>query len=288
MQLGSNADRRRDGGDAQHGREGGGQASPGGVADEAGAQTITLPHTVVNGVDNVVYDTVMPMQPTTKKKAGQSAGRRSARGTLSRQRLVDAALELVQLDGLDGLSMRALGASLGVDPTAVYRYFRTKDELLEALADAVVGGGGPHPETGTPRQRLRGMFANLRHTLLANPALTPVVVRRPPEGEGIWQGTENVLAVLREAGLSEQDTARAYQALLNYTLGHALLEAPYALMSAEEAEHIRTRARAGLAVLPFDRYPHVSAVAANLYTDMDSQYLYGLDLMLAALPVDGA
>ena len=224
--------------------------------------------------------------PPTTKKTGKTAVQRSPRGTLSRQRLVDAALELVEQQGLDGLSMRSLGAHLGVDPTAVYRYFRTKDELLEALADAVVGGGGPHPETGSPRQRLRGIFANLRHTLLANPALTPVVVRRRPEGEATWQGTENALAALRDAGLSGQDTARAYQALLNYTLGHALLEAPFALMTTDQAEDLRARVRAGLAVLEPDRYPHVSAVAPYLYTDMDTQYLYGLDLMLAALPID--
>src|SRR5207244_1223791 len=109
---------------------------------------MTLSHVIVNTVDYMVYDTVMPMPRTTEKPA-KGPGRRSARGTLSRDRLVTAALELVEAAGLDGLSMRALGAHLGVDPTAVYRYFRAKDELLEALADSVVGAGGPHAEVGT-------------------------------------------------------------------------------------------------------------------------------------------
>jgi AcrR family transcriptional regulator len=219
------------------------------------------------------------------KKAGNRSTSRAARGSLSRERLVEGALDIVAQTGLDGLSMRALGAHLGVDHTAVYRYFRTKDELLDALADAVVGGGGPHPETGDPRQRLRAMMANLRHTLLAHPALAPVVVRRPPQGEATWQGTEHALACLGEAGLDEVSTAAVYQALLNYTLGHALLEAPYALMSAEQVQAQRAQSRASFAVLPAERYPNVTAIAPHFYIDMDTQYLYGLDLLLRAVPV---
>src|SRR5205807_601745 len=142
--------------------------------------------------------------------------------------------------------------------------------------------GGPHAEVGTQRQRLRGMFANLRHTLLAHPALTPVVVRRPPQGDATWNGTENALAVLRGGGLDDKQTAHTYQALLNYTLGHALLEAPYALMTPEQTEAERAQARAVFARLPLDRYPNVAAVAPHFYTDMDAQYLYGLDLILDA------
>lgn len=222
--------------------------------------------------------------PRSIAKAPTKTANRATRASLSRDRLIAAALDIVDSAGLDGLSLRALGGHLGVDHTAVYRYFRTKDELLEALADSVVGGGGPHPETGKPRQRLRGMFANLRNTLLANPALTPVVVRRPPQGEGTWQGTENALAALREAGLDETAAAATYQALLNYTLGHALLEAPYALMTPQQVEHERAVVRAGFAALPADRYPNVIAAAPRFYTDMDTQFLYGLDLLLSAVP----
>ena len=225
----------------------------------------------------------MPPSRTTAKTPAKRAGR-AARPSLSRERLIDAALEIVEDTGLDGLSLRVLGAHLGVDHTAVYRYFRTKDELLEALGDSVVGGGGPHPETGNPKRRLRAMFANLRHAMLAHPALTPVVVRRPPQGEGTWQGTENALAALRDSGLDDTAAAATYQALLNYTLGHALLEAPYALMTPQQVEAERAGVRAGFAALPADHYPNVIAVAPRFYTDMDTQYLYGLDLLLNAVP----
>ena len=68
-----------------------------------------------------------------------------------------AALELVQ-SGLDAISMRALGARLGADPTAVYRYFRTKDELLDAMAEAVVASDRPFPQTGQLAEDLAAAF----------------------------------------------------------------------------------------------------------------------------------
>ena len=96
--------------------------------------------------------------------------------------------------------MRALGARLGADPTAVYRYFRTKDELLDAMADAVVAGDRPVPQTGRPAEDLAAAFENFRTSLLAHPALVPVVARRPPAGEATREGADRVLALLAGAG----------------------------------------------------------------------------------------
>ncbi|HEY7880008.1 MAG TPA: helix-turn-helix domain-containing protein, partial [Streptosporangiaceae bacterium] len=99
---------------------------------------------------------------------------RTPRGSLSRDKVLTAAFELARA-GLDAVSMRALGARLGADPTAVYRYFRTKDELLDAMADAVVAGDRPVPQTGQPADDLAAAFENFRTSLLAHPALVPVV-----------------------------------------------------------------------------------------------------------------
>ena len=121
------------------------------------------------------------------------------RGSLSRDKVLTAAFELAR-GGLDAVSMRALGARLGADPTAVYRYFRTKDELLDAMADAVVAGDRPVPQTGRPADDLATAFENFRASLLAHPALVPVVARRPPGGEATREGADRVLALLSGAG----------------------------------------------------------------------------------------
>jgi TetR/AcrR family tetracycline transcriptional repressor len=105
-----------------------------------------------------------------------------------------------------------------VDSTAVYRHFRSKDELLTALADCIVGSGSqPLPSTdgdGSLRDQLRSACLCLRRALLAHPALTAIVVRRPPRGANTWAITEHALNLLRQAGFGDQDAARAYQAVL--------------------------------------------------------------------------
>ena len=178
--------------------------------------------------------------------------------------------------------MRALGARLGADPTAVYRYFRTKDELLDAMADAVVAGDQPVPQTGRPADDIAAAFENFRTSLLAHPALVPVVARRPPGGEATREGADRVLALLSGAGLDAATAAAAYQALLFYTLGHALLEAPYALMGPDATGTERQQVRDQLAA-PAPGHDHLAAAAPRLYTDMDRQFRYGLDLMLTGL-----
>jgi AcrR family transcriptional regulator len=83
---------------------------------------------------------------------------------------------------LRALTTRALGHRLGVDPTAVYRHFRSKDELVNALADRIVGTGTrPVTSDGNakPRGELRSVFLALHRALLVHPAMTAIVVRRP-------------------------------------------------------------------------------------------------------------
>ena len=206
---------------------------------------------------------------------------RTPRGSLSRDKVLAAALELAR-GGLDAVSMRALGARLGADPTAVYRYFRTKDELLDAMADAVVAGDRPVPQTGRPAEDLAAAFENFRRSLLAHPALVPVVARRPPAGEATREGADRVLALLAGAGLDAATAAAAYQALLFYTLGHALLEAPYALMGPDATGQERQQVRDQLAASSPSQ-DHLAAAAPRLYTDMDRQFRYGLGLMLTGL-----
>ena len=211
--------------------------------------------------------------------ARKARSTRAPRGSLSRDIVLAAALELAR-GGLDAVSMRALGARLGADPTAVYRYFRTKDELLDAMADAVVAGDRPFPQTGRPAEDLAAAFENFRRSLLAHPALVPIVARRPPAGEATRERADRVLALLSGAGLDA--AAAAYQALLFYTLGHALLEAPYALMGPDATDQERQQVRDQLGTSSSGR-DHLAAAAPRLYTDMDRQFRYGLDLMLTGL-----
>jgi TetR/AcrR family transcriptional regulator, tetracycline repressor protein len=215
---------------------------------------------------------------------------RAPRNSLTDQRILQEALALVDEAGLEGLTTRALGHRLGVDSTAVYRHFRSKDELLAALADHIMGSGSQPPASTdgdhSPRGQLRGACLRLRRALLAHPAMTAIVVRRPPRGANTWAVTEHALGLLRQAGLADRDAARAYQALLFYTLSHAMLEAPYAALGPEQAAAELQASRLLYASLPASRYPNTAAVAPHLDGPLEEQFTYGLDRLLDGLRLE--
>jgi AcrR family transcriptional regulator len=213
---------------------------------------------------------------------------RVSRPSLTTERIFEEALALVDEFGLNGLTTRALGRRLGVDPTAVYRHFRSKDELLAALADRIIGSKSGEQLAitdgdGSPRGQLRSACLGLRRALLAHPAMTPIAVRRTPQGANTWAMTEHALGLLHQAGIGDHDAARAYRALVFYTLGHAMLEAPYAALDPADAANEREASRLMYESLSASRYPNTVVAASDLYGSLDEQFAYGLDRLLDGL-----
>ena len=213
---------------------------------------------------------------------------------ITRELVLDAAMRLVHEEGLDALTMRKLGDRLGTDPAMVYRLFAGKDELLEALADAVFASAGredhsnPSPAAAADptddwQEVLRQMAHGIRAALLTQPTLIGVAVMRPPRGEATFRGIDVGLGVLLSAGLSEEDAAYGYQAVLFYALGFAVLEAPFAAAPDGGAEQ-QARTHQALAVLPAEQYPSIAATVRHLYgPDLEIQFDYGLRLLITGL-----
>ncbi len=215
---------------------------------------------------------------------------------ITRELVLDAGMRLVDEEGLDALTMRRLGERLGTDPAMVYRHFRGKEELLEALADALFAGtrgdgdtenidGAPSdpPPTGDWREALRSMGHGIRSALLAHPALIAVAVRRPPRGEATFRGIDAGLRLLLSAGIAPRDAALGYQAVLFYALGFAVLEAPFAAAPDGGAAD-QARTHQALASLSPQDYPGIAATIDHLYgPDLHRQFDHGLRLLIAGL-----
>jgi len=207
-----------------------------------------------------------------------AGSRRTPRGTLSRQVLLESAREIVDIGGVNALSMRALGARLGVDPTAIYRHFQNKNELLDALADLLVRGEEPLPATGDPAQDLRENLRQLRRQLLRYPTLAPSVLRQPPGTGSWWDRMEHALGALRTVGRTDAEAAAIWQTLLFFVVGHALVEARHL------AENIATdRVGAPMPTVnpPRSRYPQLAGAARYLHAELTEQFDAGLDRILA-------
>lgn len=197
-----------------------------------------------------------------------------ARSTLSPETIVDACIGLADEEGLDAVTLRRLGAVLGADPTAVYRHFRDKDELLGAVADRLLGSVLVDVRPGGAwREDLRAVSLAARRVYLAHPALAHVLATAPAPLPNNERLIEVVLGALRSAGLEDSTAAAAFEVLENYTAGSSSLDA--VVGSGADAAW-----RASFAALPADRFPNAVAVAPHLYRDDEAAFLFGLDLIL--------
>ena len=105
---------------------------------------------------------------------------------LTRERIVSSALALVDREGLSALSMRRLGAELGVDPMAVYYYVPNKDALLDAIVEAVMGeiDLGIDDKSASPEDRIMCAARAYRDVMLAHANALPAVLSRGPRTPG--------------------------------------------------------------------------------------------------------
>jgi len=164
---------------------------------------------------------------------------------LSREVIVDAYLRLVEAEDNDSVSLRRLGGELGVDPTAVYRHFRDKDEILTAAADRLLAEVTDGVElSGGWRDQLRDLLLALRRVYLVHPRALLALQLSPPRLENGFGNVE------RDARATEESLA-GWRQLYR--------------------------------MLPADRFPNLTATAASLYLDIDKAFRYGLDLMLDAI-----
>jgi TetR/AcrR family tetracycline transcriptional repressor len=211
-------------------------------------------------------------------------GRPVRRATLplSRDRIVRAALELVDREGLPALSMRKLGASLRVDPMAIYYHVPGKAALYDALVEAVMGEISlPAPGAGTsPFERLKEAAYAYKAALLAHPNALPVVAARPVRTVGALRPVEVMLGFLLEGGLSPAQAFAAVDACGHFILGS--LQAYVAHLTNSE---VHAHEELQLESLPREEFPHVHEVVENAAEEYGFEYWFefGLDALLRGI-----
>lgn len=142
----------------------------------------------------------------------------------------------MEVHGVHQLSMRRLGRELGVEAMSLYRYVRSRDELLDGIVEYVLdeldaGGTGMDNDPAVDWQDyLRNLAHGLRHLALAHPQVFPLVATRPPEAPWVRPPVRSLrlieafLEALTTAGFSERAAVGAYRAFSSFLLGHLLLE----------------------------------------------------------------
>lgn len=203
----------------------------------------------------------------------------SPRSKLTREGVAAAALELLDRDGFDALSMRRLADELGVGTMTLYGYFANKSELLDAVMDAALTDGPPPESDGEWREQIRGMLLRARESLVRHPGLVQIRVRQPVLRPEALRFAERGLEILERAGFETQEAAYAFRLVFTYSFGFA------AFSPADAVEADRAAARSALGSLPADEYPRLTAAVDEAAAAMGGEeaFNYGLERILDGL-----
>ena len=147
------------------------------------------------------------------------------RTSLTQDDFVRVAFDIVDSDGLGALTMRALGDRLGVDATAAYRHFPSKERLIDAMLDAILGEAANTPPAGdTPRARILSVAVNVRTALRAHPNVAGSLANATGNFPSGLTLTRLLIKELRALGLSGENLVRMYQTFEGYILGSGVFD----------------------------------------------------------------
>jgi AcrR family transcriptional regulator len=219
--------------------------------------------------------------------------RRVPRNTLNPEAILDAAVRLLDRDGSEAFTMRALARELGVGTMAVYSHFKGKDEISDAVAHRLLGEielpvrrPGPEPDGAAgPYDQIREVCRSLYRLFTEHPSALQLLTRRPPRGDEDIAVLDRVLGLLRQAGLDRSAAVAAHVSIMHYTVGSAQWTVR-SRRRQECDEEMGDRMRERLTRLPAGRYPWLADLApelASAYLAGAEQYERGLVALLNGL-----
>jgi AcrR family transcriptional regulator len=207
---------------------------------------------------------------------------------LSKDRILDTAVELADAGGVDALSMRKIAAALGVVPNALYKHVRNKDELLDGMVDAVVGQIDP-PDGGadwktTIRRRVLSAREVLRRHSWASRVIESRTRARTDPSPAVMAYMDSMIGTFRAGGFSVDLTHHAIHAM-----GSRLLGFSQELFEDSAGPEPAPAPPPELA----ERYPHIAELVAAISHDQGSvvgpgcddqfEFEFALDLLLDGL-----
>jgi AcrR family transcriptional regulator len=146
--------------------------------------------------------------------------RRAPRAPLDRGRIVEAALRIVDADGVDALSIRRLSTDLGTAPMSIYWHVRDKAELLDLVGESVLEGIDVPTTVGDWREDLRAVHRAMLDAVLRHPNTADLMIGRARYGAAGIALFERLLSILLGAGLEPEAAFDAYQSLYLFLLGY--------------------------------------------------------------------
>lgn len=232
--------------------------------------------------DQTVEDEGLPEPPWRAEPRG------SGRTPLTRQSIVEAALRVLDREGMDALSMRKVGEELGTGAASLYWHVRNKDELLQLVYEAVVAELElPPPDPSKWREQLRDLGRQLRAVMQRHRDVARISLGRIPAGPTFARMSEWLFELLRPAGVPDRVIAYVGDFAALYVGAYAFEESlGLASPTGEDipSEQVVQMFRDYVSSLPADRFPQTQGAIDLLFGgDGDERFEFGLELMIRGI-----
>lgn len=206
--------------------------------------------------------------------------------SLSRESIVETALRIADSRGLGHLTIRAISTELGVGTMSLYSYFRSKDELLDGLADYVLGQFElpEYQAQETPERAIREIAHAWRITMRRHPCIVEMLLSRVSDGrEAMKRALEAPLARLVETGMPPNVAVKCYGFLIVSAIGFFSYQRPrpWGDPGTGELQELRRQRQHFYASLPISDFPflvELSPIAVDLPSD--DQYDFGVECLV--------
>jgi AcrR family transcriptional regulator len=211
---------------------------------------------------------------------------RPVRIPLTLRRIVDAAIALVDAEGLGALTIRRLAKALGVAPMSLYSHVRDKAELVDVMVDDVISEVVESDVTTGPSDwaaELRALSLRYHAAWSAHQGLVRVYADGVTLGPNGTLMTERFLGILRDAGFTDERAVQAFWLLYHYTIGSLQIAPPRPTPGRlkRESTHEGRLLDTYFSAVHVDEIPHIVAVVDSLAAGGD--YQFGLDVIVAGL-----
>ena len=198
---------------------------------------------------------------------------------LSRERILESAVDLADIEGIDGLSMRKLAHSLGYEVMSLYNHVANKEDLLAGMVDLVAGQIDRPTGTGQWKEAIRRLSVSAHNVLLVHRWAAPLWSELMP-GPNRIRLMDDILGIFREGGFSVRLTHFGYHAVTMHVVGFTLQQISFAAPAGDMEE----TGRAFISSLDAERFPHlVEHVEYHLTDDEGDDFEFILDLILDGL-----
>jgi AcrR family transcriptional regulator len=206
------------------------------------------------------------------------------RTPLSKERVLRAAVDLADAEGLEALSMRRLAKELGVEAMSLYNHVANKDEILNGIIEIVTGEIEVPANGADWKASIRQSASSAHDAFLRHRWAVPLMMRTTNVIPTRMRWMEALLRTLREAGFSPNLTHHAYHALDSHITGFTLWQVSFPFDTREELLDL---AEDFLRKIPADEYPYFLEHAHQHLVEPDpnepNEFDFGLDLILDGL-----